>query len=39
MRLINSQIIYPVELMRAKEFGFEPLTSHWVVERWGDHPL
>jgi len=28
MRLINSQIIYPVELMRAKEFGFEPLTSH-----------
>jgi hypothetical protein len=28
MRLINSQIIYPVELMRAKEFGFEPLTSN-----------
>jgi len=28
MRLINSQVIYPVELMSAKEFGFEPLTSH-----------
>jgi hypothetical protein len=27
MRLINSQIIYPVELVRAKEFGFEPLIS------------
>ncbi|MGA9046942.1 hypothetical protein [Sulfuricurvum sp.] len=27
MRLINSQVIYPVELLRAKEFGFEPLTS------------
>lgn len=27
MRLINSQIIYPVELLRAKEFGFEPLIS------------
>jgi hypothetical protein len=27
MRLINSQVIYPVELMRAKEFGFEPITS------------
>lgn len=25
MRLINSQIIYPVELMSPKEFGFEPL--------------
>lgn len=25
MRLINSQIIYPVELLRAKEFGFELL--------------
>lgn len=25
MRLINSQIIYPVELMRPLEFGFEPL--------------
>lgn len=28
MRLINSQVIYPVELLRAKEFGFEPLISH-----------
>lgn len=27
MRIINSQIIYPVELLRAKEFGFEPVTS------------
>lgn len=27
MRLINSQVIYPVELVRAKEFGFEPLIS------------
>ena len=27
MRLINSQVIYPVELLRAKEFGFEPLSS------------
>lgn len=27
MRLVNSQIIYPVELLRAKEFGFEPITS------------
>jgi hypothetical protein len=26
MRLINSQIIYPIELMRPKEFGFEPLS-------------
>ncbi|HEX5330932.1 hypothetical protein [Sulfuricurvum sp.] len=28
MRLINSQVIYPVELLQAKEFGFESLTSH-----------
>lgn len=28
MRIINSQIIYPVELLRAKEFGFEPIISH-----------
>jgi hypothetical protein len=28
MRLIDSQIIYPVELLKAKEFGFEPITSH-----------
>jgi SRSO17 transposase len=27
MRIINSQIIYPVELLRAKEFGFEPITA------------
>ena len=27
MRIINSQVIYPVELLRAKEFGFEPATS------------
>lgn len=27
MRIIHSQVIYPVELYRAKEFGFEPLTS------------
>jgi hypothetical protein len=27
MRLINNQVIYPVELVRAKEYGFEPLTS------------
>ncbi|MDD5118090.1 MAG: hypothetical protein PHP90_05815 [Sulfuricurvum sp.] len=28
MRLINSQVIYPVELLRAKEYGFEPITVH-----------
>jgi hypothetical protein len=28
MRLIDSQIIYPVELLSAKEYGFEPLASH-----------
>lgn len=28
MRLINSQVIYPVELLRAKEFGFEPLHGN-----------
>jgi hypothetical protein len=28
MRVINGQIIYPVELLRAKEYGFEPLESH-----------
>lgn len=28
MRLINSQIIYPVELLRAKEFGFEPFHGN-----------
>ncbi len=27
MRLIDSQVIYPVELMKPKEFGFEPLGS------------
>lgn len=27
MRIINSQVIYPIELIRPKEFGFEPLTS------------
>ncbi|MFA6144269.1 MAG: hypothetical protein WCW84_08320 [Sulfurimonas sp.] len=27
MRVIDSQIIYPVELMRPKEFGFEPLSG------------
>jgi len=27
MRLIDSQVIYPVELMRPKELGFEPLTG------------
>lgn len=27
LRTIDSQIIYPVELMRPKEFGFEPLGS------------
>jgi hypothetical protein len=27
MRLINSQVIYPVELMKPKEFGFEPIQS------------
>lgn len=27
MRLIDSQVIYPVELMRPKEFGFEPVSS------------
>ncbi|MCX6074294.1 MAG: hypothetical protein NTY39_08250 [Campylobacterales bacterium] len=25
MQMVDSQIIYPVELMRPKEFGFEPL--------------
>lgn len=28
MRLINSQVIYPIELLRAKEFGFEPLHGN-----------
>lgn len=28
MRLLNSQVIYPVELLRAKEFGFEPLHGN-----------
>lgn len=27
MRLINSQVIYPVELLRAKEYGFESLNA------------
>ncbi|MDD5717902.1 MAG: hypothetical protein PHW64_08925 [Sulfuricurvum sp.] len=27
MRIVNNQIIYPVELLQAKEFGFESLTS------------
>ncbi|MGD9654336.1 MAG: hypothetical protein AB7U44_03990 [Sulfuricurvum sp.] len=27
MRIINSQVIYPIELVHPKEFGFEPLTS------------
>ncbi len=27
MRLVHSQIIYPVELLRAGESGFEPLSS------------
>lgn len=27
MRIINSQVIYPVELLQAKEFGFEPLNA------------
>ena len=27
MRLINAQVIYPVELVRAKEFGFESITT------------
>ena len=25
MRLIDSQVIYPIELMKPKEFGFEPM--------------
>lgn len=25
MRVVNSQVIYPVELLQAKEYGFEPL--------------
>ena len=27
MRLIDSQVIYPVELMKPKEFGFEPMQN------------
>jgi hypothetical protein len=27
MRIVHSQVIYPIELLRAKEFGFEPLTQ------------
>jgi hypothetical protein len=27
MRIVHAQVIYPVELLRAKEFGFEPVTS------------
>lgn len=27
MRLINSQVIYPVELLRVKEFGFESVNT------------
>lgn len=26
MRAVNSQILYPIELLQAKEFGFEPLS-------------
>lgn len=25
MRIVNDQVIYPIELLQAKEFGFEPL--------------
>lgn len=28
MRLIEAQVIYPVELLKAKEFGFEPITAN-----------
>lgn len=28
MRLIDSQVVYPVELLKAKEYGFEPISSH-----------
>ena len=27
MRLIDSQVIYPVELMKPTEFGFEPMAT------------
>ncbi|MDD5051289.1 MAG: hypothetical protein PHO27_00995 [Sulfuricurvum sp.] len=27
MRIVNSQIIYPVELVRPKEYGFEPINE------------
>ncbi len=27
MRIVDSQVIYPVELLKAQEFGFEPLSS------------
>ena len=27
MRIIDNQVIYPVELMSPKEFGFEPFKS------------
>lgn len=27
MRIIGSQVIYPVQLLKAKEFGFEPITA------------
>lgn len=26
MRIANAQVLYPIELLRAKEFGFEPLN-------------
>ncbi len=28
MRLVDSQVVYPIELMKPKEFGFEPMMSH-----------
>lgn len=27
MRIVNAQVLYPIQLLRAKEFGFEPLGS------------
>lgn len=26
MRIVNAQVLYPIELLQAKEFGFEPLN-------------
>lgn len=36
MRIVDSQVIYPVELMSPKEFGFEPFKKE-AVKHAGNH--